>query len=92
MSFYVRSILLLSLSTLSISVTIPLNQLPTSQFPLHRSTAHGPANLPVPNPSKSFWIDSSPDANPLRAEGSTGSLTDDADVCIIGSGITGMYF
>ncbi|KZV89989.1 FAD dependent oxidoreductase [Exidia glandulosa HHB12029] len=47
-------------------------------------------SLPVPNPTKSFWIDSSPDANPLAAEGSTGALTADADIAIIGSGITGV--
>ncbi|KAJ7198910.1 FAD dependent oxidoreductase [Mycena haematopus] len=49
-----------------------------------------PSSLPVPNPTRSFWIDSTPDANPLAAEGSTGSFTGDADVCIIGSGITGV--
>ena len=48
-----------------------------------------PASLPVQNPTKSFWIDS-PDANPLAKEGSTGALTEDSDVCIIGSGITGV--
>ncbi|KAL1689514.1 FAD dependent oxidoreductase [Schizophyllum commune] len=48
------------------------------------------AGLPHPNPSKSFWIDSSPDANPLAREGSEGALTSDADVCIIGSGMTGV--
>ena len=49
-----------------------------------------PAPLPVPNPSKSFWIDSAPGLNPLAKEGSTGPLTNDADICIIGSGITGV--
>lgn len=47
------------------------------------------ASLPVPNPTKSFWIDT-PGANPLAKEGSEGILTSDADVCIIGSGITGV--
>ncbi|PFH49162.1 hypothetical protein AMATHDRAFT_148211 [Amanita thiersii Skay4041] len=47
------------------------------------------ASLPVPNATSSFWIDS-PDANPLADVGSTGPLTTDADVCIIGSGITGV--
>ncbi|KAJ7802216.1 FAD dependent oxidoreductase [Mycena olivaceomarginata] len=51
--------------------------------------AHNPADLPHPNPTHSFWTHS-PGANPLAAEGSTGALTDDADVCIIGSGITGV--
>ncbi|KAF9024253.1 FAD dependent oxidoreductase [Hymenopellis radicata] len=45
--------------------------------------------LPASNPTKSFWIDS-PRANPLAKEGSTGPLTTDADVCIIGSGMSGI--
>ncbi|EPQ56210.1 DAO-domain-containing protein [Gloeophyllum trabeum ATCC 11539] len=45
--------------------------------------------LPVANSTKSFWIDS-PNANPLATEGSGGTLTTDADVCIIGSGMTGV--
>lgn len=46
-------------------------------------------SLPVDNPTKSFWLNT-PDANPLADAGSTGELTEDADVCIIGSGITGV--
>lgn len=49
-----------------------------------------PAGLPSPCPTRSFWADSSPGANPLAREGSTGPLTSDADVCIIGSGMTGV--
>ena len=49
-----------------------------------------PAGLPSPDPTRSFWTHSSPDANPLAREGSTGPLTADADVCIIGSGLTGV--
>ena len=49
-----------------------------------------PAGLPSQNPTRSYWTDSSPDANPLAREGSTGPLTTDADVCIIGSGFTGV--
>ena len=48
-----------------------------------------PATLRVPNPSRSFWIDS-PGANVLAKEGSKGNLTAEADICIIGSGITGI--
>ncbi|KAJ7066125.1 FAD dependent oxidoreductase [Mycena amicta] len=48
-----------------------------------------PTPLPVANPTHSFWIDS-PGANPLASEGSDGPLTETADVCIIGSGITGV--
>ncbi|KAF9544087.1 DAO-domain-containing protein [Agrocybe pediades] len=46
------------------------------------------ASLPVDNPTKSFWLDTA-GANPLAEEGSKGPLTDKADVCIIGSGMTG---
>ena len=49
-----------------------------------------PAGLPSSNSTRSFWVDSSPDASPLAREGSTGLLTTDADVCIIGSDITGV--
>ena len=48
-----------------------------------------PASLPVPNPTRPFWLDP-PEVNVLAKEGSTGELTQDADVCIIGSGITGI--
>ena len=46
-------------------------------------------DLPVPNATKSFWINT-PGANPLADEGSYGQLTPEADVCIIGSGISGV--
>ena len=49
-----------------------------------------PASLPVPDSTKSFWTHSHPDCNPLAAEGSDGALISTADVCIIGSGITGV--
>jgi len=49
-----------------------------------------PAQLPSRNPTRSFWIDSSPDANPLAREGSQDPLPSEADVCIIGAGITGV--
>jgi len=45
--------------------------------------------LPSVNASKSFWLDT-PGANPLADVGSTGDLTGDADICIVGSGITGV--
>lgn len=45
--------------------------------------------LPSSNPTKSFWLHT-PGANPLALEGSEGALTKDADICIIGSGITGV--
>jgi NADH dehydrogenase FAD-containing subunit len=42
--------------------------------------------LPVPNPTRSFWTDT-PVANSLATEG---DLCTDIDICIIGSGITGV--
>jgi hypothetical protein len=70
--------------------SISLNQLNISQSLLKELTSHPPANPPAPNPTKSFWIDSAPDVNPLAREGSEGALTTGVDICIIGSGITGM--
>ena len=46
--------------------------------------------LPHENPTKSFWTHGTEDANPLAKEGSKGPLTTDADIVIIGSGITGV--
>jgi len=68
---------------------VPLNQLELSEAVLVSPTAHGPAKLPVPHPTRSFWVDS-PGANPFANQGSSGPLTRDADICIIGSGITGV--
>jgi hypothetical protein len=48
------------------------------------------ARLPVTNPTHAYWTHSTPDANPLAGYGSDGRLTTDADICIIGSGITGV--
>jgi hypothetical protein len=46
-------------------------------------------DLPAPNATKSFWINT-PGANPLADQGSHDQLTPEADVCIIGSGISGV--
>lgn len=46
------------------------------------------ASLPVPSPTRSFWS-TDPTTSPSPSEGSEGLLTEDADICIIGSGITG---
>ncbi|KAJ8489926.1 hypothetical protein ONZ51_g2654 [Trametes cubensis] len=66
-----------------------LNVLAEQRAALKRPVDALPAPLPVPNPTKSFWIDS-PGANSLAKEGSDGQLTADADIAIIGSGITGV--
>ncbi|KAF7305174.1 DAO domain-containing protein [Mycena kentingensis (nom. inval.)] len=63
--------------------------LPQQQQQLSTSAhAYPTAGLPHADPTRSFWVHS-PNANRLATEGSTGPLTDAADVCIIGSGITG---
>ena len=66
-----------------------LNVLAEQHAALKRPVDALPPPLSVPNPTKSFWIDS-PGANPLAKEGSDGQLTADADIAIIGSGITGV--
>ncbi|KAI0653380.1 FAD dependent oxidoreductase [Cubamyces menziesii] len=66
-----------------------LNVLAEQRAALKRPVDALPPPLSVPNPTKSFWIDS-PGANPLAKEGSDGQLTADADIAIIGSGITGV--
>ena len=49
------------------------------------------ATLPVPNPTRSYWLNyPSPSVNELANEGSEDLLTSKVDVCIIGSGITGV--
>lgn len=49
-----------------------------------------PASLPVPNSTRSFWLHPSEEVNPLAKEGSEGPIASNADICIIGSGITGV--
>ena len=68
---------------------LPLNVHDTSQAFLESLSHLEPASLPVSNPTRPFWLDP-PEVNVLAKEGSTGELTQDADVCIIGSGITGI--
>ena len=48
-----------------------------------------PIAPPVQNATKSFWL-GKPEDNPLADEGSRGPLPEEADICIIGSGITGV--
>ncbi|KAG8909555.1 hypothetical protein FRC00_009884, partial [Tulasnella sp. 408] len=48
------------------------------------------ASLPHPNPTKSFWTDGEPGCNPLASEGSDAPIPEQVDVCIIGSGLTGV--
>ncbi|KAF7370157.1 FAD dependent oxidoreductase [Mycena sanguinolenta] len=85
-----RYCVLFCLWGLSSALSVPYSSsLDAGSLPQTPFTQHKPANLPHTDPTHSFWTHS-PGANPLAAEGSTGALTDDADVCIIGSGITGV--
>jgi FAD dependent oxidoreductase len=74
------------------ALSVPFNPWANHHKTLEKAFSNGsppPCRLPAPNPTKSFWIDT-PHCNPLAKEGSTGLLTEDADICIIGSGITGV--
>ncbi|KAG8751731.1 hypothetical protein FRC12_012290 [Ceratobasidium sp. 428] len=68
--------------------SVPLNS-DAAVFTSFEAAPTQRAPLPSANPTKSFWLDSDPSANPLARAGSTGSLPDAADIVIIGSGITG---
>jgi hypothetical protein len=72
------------------SLSVPLRRYEEADRVFAAPSNSPPAGLPVQNPTRSFWLDSAPDCNPLAREGSTGELTQTADVCIIGSGITGV--
>lgn len=67
--------------------------------------SRGPSSLPYPSPSKAFWShpglskdwpkdDSDPEGNrhvnPLAREGSEGPIEHEADIVIVGAGITGV--
>ncbi|KAI0248770.1 FAD dependent oxidoreductase-domain-containing protein [Lactifluus subvellereus] len=79
------------LLALVLVVTMQVSAEITSQAPFQAifSPLSESASFPVPNATRSFWT-AAPGVNPLAREGSTGPLTADADVCIIGSGITGV--
>jgi hypothetical protein len=69
---------------------IPLHKLEQDETLLATQECPGPASLPVPNPTRSFWLNSADDANPLADHGSVDPLPGTADICIIGSGISGV--
>ena len=71
-------------------IPVPLDIFDNVRAALATAIPHKPASLPVQNSTHSFWLHPSESVNPLAKEGSTGPLTDDADICIIGSGITGI--
>ncbi|KAI5119667.1 hypothetical protein M0805_007758 [Coniferiporia weirii] len=71
---------------------VPLNEHDVHQrfFDAQLNLADVPASLPVANSTRSFWLHPSEEVNPLAKEGSQGQITSDADICVIGSGVTGI--
>ena len=53
---------------------VPLNIYDTAQAAFRSLKVDGPASLPVPNSTRSFWLHPSKDVNPLAKEVSSGSL------------------
>lgn len=72
------------------SISVPLLRHDDVHTALQQTNKGPRATLPVPNPTRSFWLYGTPDANRLAQEGSTDELPRDVDICIIGSGITGV--
>ncbi|KAF5362597.1 hypothetical protein D9758_009584 [Tetrapyrgos nigripes] len=70
------------------TVRVPIRRLQAANEAFTNHELQRPPSLPVANPTNSFWLDSTPSG--MAKEGSTGVLTKDADICIIGSGITGV--
>jgi FAD dependent oxidoreductase len=84
--------------------SVPLDSFNFAEFFLNLPPP-GPASLPVPNPTKSFWThpglssdwptnsddpEGNKYANPYASEGSETPLPAKADIVIVGSGITGV--
>ncbi|KAH9989908.1 FAD dependent oxidoreductase [Russula compacta] len=93
--FHTRQLLvigLLSVQSLATWSPTHLHDPLQDQFQAIFSPPPGSAfeSLPVSNATRSFWMAGKPGVNPLARIGSTGPLTTDADICIIGSGITGV--
>jgi FAD dependent oxidoreductase len=93
--FYIRQLLaigLVSVQSLAAFSQMTLHDPLPDQFQAIFSPPPESASesFPVSNPSRSFWTDGAPGVNPLARAGSTGPLTSDADICVIGSGITGV--
>ncbi|KAH7341127.1 FAD dependent oxidoreductase-domain-containing protein [Rhizoctonia solani] len=70
------------------TLPVPLNS-DSDVFAVFNQSSSCTAPLPSPNATKSFWLDSEASANPLGQVGSTGPLSEVADIVIVGSGITG---
>lgn len=72
------------------SFPVPFNTLADTQKAFaERTTKNRKADLPVANPTRSFWLEQ-PNVSPSSREGSEGEFPADAEICIIGSGISGV--
>lgn len=72
------------------SISVPLLKHDAVHAALLQTNGGSRTTLPVHTPTRSFWLYGTPDANLLAQEGSTSDLPSDVDICIIGSGITGV--
>lgn len=88
MLFLTTILVLLLLSNMS-NLSVPLNVRAEHQAVLEQPTSKPAPTLPVANGTQSFWL-RNPNVFPVPTHGSEGALTADADICIIGSGITGV--
>lgn len=72
------------------TLPVPLNVLADEQrVRAEKNVTDRRAGLPVSDPTTSFWL-KEPNVTPSPGEGSEGKLTSDADICIIGSGMSGV--
>ena len=89
--FHIHQLLVISLVSMQSLATLhDLSQYDQDQVTISRLPRSTSESLPVSNSTRPFWMHGAPDVNPLARVGSTGPLTANADVCIIGSGITGV--
>jgi hypothetical protein len=79
----------LLLLAIMFGLPVPLRVRTEHQAVLELPATRPPPRLPVANATESFWL-RSPNVFPLPTHGSEGPLTTEADVCIVGSGITGV--
>jgi hypothetical protein len=90
--FYIHQLLAIGLvSVQSLAVFSQMTPLPDQSQAIFSPPPESVSeSFPVSDATRSFWMDGAPGVNPLARAGSTGPLTTDADICVIGSGITGV--
>ena len=83
----ISALFLILMATLPVPLGVRAQHQALLSAPL--SNDRPPPSLPVQNATQSFWL-RDPGVSPAPDAGSEGELTRDADICIIGSGITGV--